>query len=170
MSDCLCKHSFKMSTARYWNQTKKICLALFLMAYEVIWRRRRVTPLAAKFLWVPPLGAGWWSAMAYIHVLGLQAPLCPAAHAPAVLCSTLSVVSPLFLLYSGFAFLHQAVFVNKNPGSGGQELDWRDAAFPDQDMVKFTRYRTFPPFALPGRQFPGGCCPEMHHLVPFEMG
>lgn len=175
MSDCLCKHS-KMSTVRYWNQTKKYQSGPFLNGIWGNLKKKKSYTTGSKI----PLGASSGCGLMERHGLhpcsGTASSPLPSSTCPSCpVCSTLSVVSPLFLWYSGFAFLHQAVFVNKNPGSGGQELDWRDAAFPDQDMVKFTRYRTFPPFALPGsdvdndRQFPGCCCPEMHHLVPFGM-
>lgn len=72
--------------------------------------------------------------MAYIHVLGLQAPLCSAAHAPVVLCVAHWVwFLPSSSCSQALPFCTKLWSVNKNPGSGGQELYWRDAAFPGKD-------------------------------------
>lgn len=72
--------------------------------------------------------------MAYICSLGLRAPLCSAAHAAVVLCAAHWVwFLPSSLCSQALPFCTKLWSVSQTPGSGDQELDWRDAAFPEKD-------------------------------------
>lgn len=73
-----------------------------------------------------------------------SSPLLSSTCHTCLVCSTLSVLSPLFLVFTGFIFCTKLWSVNKNPGSVDQELDCRDAAFPDKHRGEIHQIQEVP--------------------------